>query len=223
MSYIPELLDFLAQLSENNNRPWFKENKGRFDALRSQWMADMEKLRGLMMEWEPELARQPFENCIYRIYRDTRFSPDKTPYKTYVSAIFSRYGRKSYQACYYFQLGVDEATTGLYGGMWCPPSDCLRRVRSEIVANIEEFRGILDNSEFAANYPGWIGESLKTVPKGWDRNHPDADLLRLKDFGKFHHCSREFFLQSDWVEQTSELFRLLKPFNDFLNFSLESE
>lgn len=223
MTYIPQLFNFLDRLSHNNNRQWFKEHKDEFDRLRQMWVNDMERLREKMLVWEPQLARQLFENCIYRIYRDTRFSLDKTPYKTYFSAIFSPYGRKSYHACYYFQMGVDSSQSGLYGGMWCPPSDKLKNVRLEIVANIEEFEEIINQKEFAENYPGWIGDRLKTVPKGWDRNHPCAELLRLKDYGKFHPCAPEFFEQPDWIEQTSELFRLLKPMNDFLNFSIEQQ
>lgn len=221
MNYTKDLFNFFRDLSANNNRQWFKDQKERYETLRHHWMDDMARLRALMIEWEPTLSRQPLNDIFYRIYRDTRFSPDKTPYKTYFSAVMSAYGRKSFHACYYFQIGIEPHESGLFGGMWCPPSPELKKVRKAIIDNIEEFEEIINAPEFKKYFPTWVGDSLKTVPNGWSKDHPYAHLLRLKDYGKAHFLNEEFFLRENWVEETSEIFRILKPFNDFLNYSIE--
>ncbi len=223
MYYIESLYRFFEEISRNNNREWFAANKHRYDDLRQQWMADLDRLISHMASWEPDLAGQNAKSAAYRFYRDTRFSPDKSPYKHYFAAAISAYGRKSQHAAYYLQMGLPTSygDSGLYGGLWCPDSKTLNKVRRAIVDNIEEFESIIHSDPMKRLYPEWVGEALKTVPKGWDRNHPNADLLRLKDYGKYHHCDERFFLDPSWPERASELFRVLKPLNDFLNYSID--
>lgn len=220
-NYITRLYQFLDEIGRNNDRQWFKDHREEYDYVRQCWCDDIKRLRAMMAGWNRELLRQPEKDVFYRFYRDTRFSPDKSPYKTYFSAVFNPMGRKDSHASYYIQIGSDKKVQGLYGGLWCPPQPMLRKVRQAVVDNIEEFREIIDSKPLSTDYPGWVGDMLKTVPKGWDRNHPDADLLRLKDLGKFHRCDRRFFEDGDWVEKTSELFRELRPFIDFLNYSID--
>ncbi len=223
MYYIKQLYEFLEEISHNNNREWFAANKSRYEELRTQWMADLDRMVMHMTAWEPKLAGQNAKTCAYRFYRDTRFSPDKTPYKLYFAAAISPWGRKTERAAYYLQMGLPTSfgDSGLYGGLWCPESKLLKKVRLAIVDNIEEFTEIIDAPEMKTLYPGWVGSRLKTVPKGWDRNHPYAEILRNKDFGKYHHCDENFFLDPSWPERAAELFRVLKPFNDFLNYSID--
>lgn len=219
-NYIPQLYDFLRRVAQNNNREWFHANKTEFDDLRMQWLEDVDRLIALMSTWDPSLITQNARSSAYRFYRDTRFSQDKSPYKTFFSAAFSPFGRSTHRACYYLEMGL-RPESGLYGGMWCPDSAMLRKMRNAIVDNIEEFEEILSDNEFIKHYPGWVGDMLKTTPKGWARNHPQADLLRLKDYGKFCPADEAFFSISDWVERTSERFQILRPFIDFLNYSLD--
>lgn len=160
------------------------------------------------------------KDVVYRIYRDTRFSPDKTPYKTYFSAAPGPFGRKGDHAGYYMQMGPD-ADSGVYGGLWCPPSPMLRKLRHAIVDNIEEFTGIVSNPELTALYPDWCSSMLKTIPKGWDRNHPQAFYLRMTNYGKFKELDAGFFFREDWASRMSELMRPLKPLVDFLNYSID--
>lgn len=214
-----ELYDFLGRLAENNNREWFAEHKPEYERLRAAWIEDLQKLIDRMAMWEPSLAHVQARDCLYRIYRDTRFSNDKTPYKTYFSALISPTGRHCDRACYYFHQGVDESA--IYGGVWCPESKVLKKLRKAIVDNIEEFREIVEAPDVEKNFPGWWGRKLKTAPKGYDRDHPDIEFLRLTEFGKAHNFSREFFERPDWIEQTSRLFEMLKPMNDFLNYSID--
>lgn len=228
MSYIPSLYDFLSRLQANNNREWFKANKGEYDNLRELWLADIDRLVAEMSEWYPELRGLTGKQCAYRIYRDTRFSPDKTPYKDYFSAGISPAGRKAHDAGFYLQMGPgrfnSEIESGLYGGVWCPEPAVLKKLRRAIVDNIEEFEEITHTPEMEKYYPGWCASgALKTVPKGYDRNHPQAHLLRLRDFGKFHPTGMEFFTDPDWPAHAAELFSYLKPLIDFLSYSIHEE
>lgn len=219
--FIPRLLGFLKEVSVNNNRPWFAEHRDEYDALREEWLQSLDRLIADMTRWEPRLAGQTAKSSTYRFYRDTRFSPDKSPFKTYFSAAISPYGRKSDHAGYYIQIGVDSQATGLYGGLWCPPAPILNKLRHAIVDNIEEFEQIISAPEIATQFPGWLGDTLRTIPKGWDRNHPQAPLLRLKEYGRFHRCTPKFFSTPDWPEKASQLFSALQPLVEFLNYSID--
>ncbi len=225
--YIPRLFEFLREISNNNNREWFHDRKGEYDELRGLWMADLDRMLSLMAVWEPRLVSQSAKTCAYRFYRDTRFSQDKSPYKTFFSAAISPWGRKLPRAGYYLHVGLDEENlwggSGLYGGLWCPDAAMLRKMRRAIVDNIEEFEEIVNNRELVRYYPGWIGDKLKKVPAGWDKNHPQAELLKLKEYGRLCSCKEKFFSDPSWVEIAAERFSLLKPLVDFINYSLDEE
>lgn len=225
--YTHQLFDFLRQVAANNYREWFHAHKNEYDDLRALWMQDLDRLISLMSIWEPQLKPQSAKTCAYRFYRDTRFSHDKSPYKTFFSAAISPWGRKSHHAGFYLHMGLDEENlwggSGLYGGIWCPDATMLRKLRYAIVDNIEEFEEIINNPEFIKYYPSWIGESLKNVPKGWDKNHPQANLLKLKEYGRLCSCKEAFFHDPSWVETAAHRFSLLKPLVDFLNYSLDEE
>ncbi|MCM1483708.1 MAG: DUF2461 domain-containing protein [Muribaculaceae bacterium] len=222
MYYVKELYSFLRELKENNNRPWFAAHRARFDELRALWMADLDVMIAHMGQWDSRLRGLTARDCAYRIYRDTRFSPDKTPYKTYFSASVSATGRNSAYAGYYLQMGLPSyIDSGLYGGIWQPAPEVLRKLRHAMVDNIEEFEAIINAPDMVKYFPGWCGEKLRTAPKGWNRNHPQIELLRLKDIGKFHPCSEKFFTDPKWPERAAELFSILKPLNDFLDYSID--
>lgn len=223
--YTHQLFDFLRRVSENNCREWFHANKREYDDLRAQWMEEVDKMLSLMSAWDPQLSSQTAKTCAYRFYRDTRFSLDKSPYKTFFSAAISPWGRKSHRAGYYLHMGIDEENlwggSGLYGGIWCPDAVMLRKLRRAIVDNIEEFEEIINRPEFLKYYPTWIGNALKNVPAGWSKDHPQAHLLRLKEYGRLCSCKEKFFGDPSWVEIAAERFSLLKPLVDFLNYSLD--
>lgn len=220
MAYMEELYSFLEETSENNNREWFSANKKRYEHLRDEWYKDIDRMIGYMSEWEPLMAGQTAKESAYRFYRDTRFSPDKTPFKTYFSAGMGPKGRRSGYACYYIETGIRN-DNGLYGGLWCPDVSILKKMRHAIVDNIEEFEETINSKDMKRLFPGWIGQQLKTVPKGWEKNNPYAEYLRLKDYGKAHFLGNEFFLDPSWPEKAAEIFKVLKPFIDFLNYSID--
>lgn len=222
MYYTQELYEFLRTLSENNNREWFAENRDTYERLRTLWLNDIDRLISAMAQWEPRLASQSAKNSVYRIYRDTRFSLDKTPYKTYFSALISPWGKTTSRAGYYIEFGFPNSyDQGLYGGLWCIESPMLKKMRHAIVDNIEEWEEIVTNPDMEREFPGWCSSTIKTIPKGWDRNHPQAEYLRMTNYGKYHPCTPEFYFSPDWPERAAELFSHLRPFIDFLNYSLD--
>ncbi len=214
-----QLFDFLTRLAENNDRPWFAANRAEFDALRAQWIDSVQRIVNALAVDDPSLRGVRASDCVYRIYRDTRFSHDKSPFKTYFSALISPTGRHCDRACYYVHVGVEECA--VYGGVWSPEAPVLKKLRRAILDNIEEFREITETPEIKALYPGWYGRKLKTAPKGYDRDHPDIDLLRLTEYGKCHELDRAFFDAPDWPEKVASMLRILKPMNDFLNYSID--
>lgn len=212
-------IDFFKALAENNNREWFAAHRADYEALRSRWTDEIQRLIDEMSKYEPSFTHVRAKDCLYRINRNLRFSPDKTPYKTFFSALISPVGRHYDKAAYYVHAGIDE--NGLYAGLWCPESDVLKKLRHAIVDNIEEFSDIINEPRFSAEFPGWFGRRLKTIPQGWSKDHPQAELLRLQEYGKFHSVKSDFFERPDWPEKAAKLFALTKPFNDFLNYSID--
>lgn len=222
MYYIEELYDFFDRLQTNNNRQWFESNRPLYERLRALWLDDIDRMIRLMAEWDPSLAAQTARSSAYRIYRDTRFSHDKTPYKTFFSAAVCRGGRKSSYAGYYIEIGnAVSYAQGLYAGLWCPDSAILKKMRHAIVDNIEEWNDIVNAPAMQRDFPGWCSSTLKTIPKGWDRNHPQAEYLRMTDYGKFRLLDRAFFLDPSWPERAAALFSTLAPFVAFLNYSID--
>lgn len=222
--YTPALFDFLRRLAANNNREWFAAHKEEYDRLRGLWLDDLQHLIDCMSEWEPRLKGRTAKESAYRIYRDTRFSLDKTPYKVFFSASINPYLKNAHRPGYYLQMDIRPGETGLYGGIWRPEAPLLRKLRKAIVDNIEEWEEITDNKAVNRYFPGWISsETLKTAPKGWDKDHPQIELLRLKDYGKFCPLDEKFFHDPHWPENAAERFRVLQPFIQFLNYSIEEE
>lgn len=218
MKQLP-LFDFLEALAANNNRVWFAEHRAEYDILRTDWLEKLQRVINAMAVEEKSLRHVNAADCTYRIYRDTRFSKDKAPFKTHFGALISATGRHSERACWYLHLGIDECF--IWGGMWSKSGKDIRKVRKAIVDNIEEFRSIIENKEMLAEFPQWYGRVLKTAPQGYDRNHPDIDLLRLTEYSRWCALEREFFDTPNWPEQVANKALLLKPLNDFINYSLD--
>lgn len=215
------LFEFLSALSENNNRPWFQAHKAEFDELRAEWYADIDRLVAACSEWEPAYRWLNGKDCSFRIYRDTRFSLDKTPYKTYFSAGLSPRGKSSEMAGFYISAGIGDC--GIYGGLWAPEAAVLKKMRRAMVDNIEEFEAILSEPHLKGFYPEWWGPTLKTVPKGWPKDHPQAHLLRLLHYGRELPLSPSFFDDPSWPERAALMMKPLKPLIDFINYTLTEE
>ena len=158
--YISELYEFLGELQQRQDRQWFRDNRARYDHLRQLWLDDIDLLIAHMSQYWPEIKTLTSKAAAYRIYRDTRFSPDKSPFKGYFAAGLSPHGHSSHGAHkpgLYLQMGpgklADGVESGLYGGIWQPFSADLRKLRRAIVDNIEEFEEIMAAPELNRLYP----------------------------------------------------------------------
>ena len=214
-----ELFDFLKKLKNNNNREWFKEHKKQYDILYAWFVGVVQELIERIGTFDPEIAGLNAKNCIYRIYRDIRFSNDKTPYKTHFGAYMTGFGgRTGFYAGYYIHL--EPGNSLLSGGCWQPPSALLKRLRQDIFVNMDEFLEIIENREFKETYPGLEGELQKRMPEGFPVDHPHADILKHKDFVVTSMKPEAFFNTESWKKIAISDFKKLYPFNRFLNYTI---
>ena len=214
-----ELFKFLKELRENNNREWFNANKERYNALHKEYIGVVEKLITGVSKFEPEIAGLEAKNCVYRIYRDIRFSNDKTPYKTHFGAYMTGFGgRTSPYGGYYLHIEPDNSLVS--GGVWCPDAKMLKKLRKDIYDNMEEFTGILENEEFKKVYGGVLeGEMLKRMPDGFPKDY-ENDILKYKSFIVSSNKPEKFFYSEGWIEEVIDNFGVLSPFNRFLNYTM---
>ena len=217
-SNISEVLDFLRLLAVNNDRTWFKAHKGRYDTLRAAWEQDMERLIASISQYFPDVRGLTVKDSVYRIYRDIRFSHDKSPYKTYFSGVIGKGGRHTVQSGYYVHIGVDEMM--LCGGIWWPEKAILEQLRGLIDAEPDEFLAIVNHPDITSRYQ-WMSQSLKTMPKGYDKNHPMAQYLKMKEYLLVKYVDEDYFDCEDWVEKVAMDLQPLKPVHDFLNYVFE--
>ncbi len=217
-SNINDVLAFLRQLAINNDRNWFKANKDRYDPLRAPWEQDMERLIGLVADFDPQARGLTVKDSVYRIYRDIRFSRDKRPYKDYFSGVIGKGGRHTVQSCYYVHFGVQEMM--LCGGIWWPEKPILEQLRGLIDAESDEFLAIINDPAITSRYQ-WMSRSLKTIPKGYPKDHPLARYLKMKEYLLVKHVDDKYFDCDDWVERVANDLQPLKPLHDFLNYVFE--
>jgi uncharacterized protein (TIGR02453 family) len=215
------VLDFLSQLKENNCREWFNAHKDLYQQSRKSFEDMVAKLILKIGEFDEEVKYLTPTDCIFRIYRDIRFSPDKTPYKTHFSAyIAAQGGRKSPLAGYYIHIEPNNSQLG--GGVYCPEPDALKKIRLSIYDNYDELKEILDDPEFKNNFGRiYSPEILKKMPLGYPADFEGAEFLKFKHFLVEHRVSDSVLLEKDIAEYASPLFKSLVPFNRFFNYILE--
>ena len=214
-----ELFKFLKELQANNNRDWFQENKPRYDVLRKDFVNVVQQLIDKIAIFDPEIAGLDAKSCIYRIYRDIRFSHDKTPYKTHFGAYMTGYGgRTSPYGGYY--LHIEPGNSLVSGGVWCPEPAMLKQLRHDIYDNIDEFTTIIGNKKFKKVYGELEGEVLKRIPEGFPKDSPYENILKHKNFVVSSMKPEEFFYSRNWMDEVADDFSILYPFNKFLNYTI---
>lgn len=206
---------YLDELKANNNRDWFEANKDRFKTLRVTFEELVGEVIGQLAQNDESLVGLKPKDCIFRIYRDVRFSKDKRPYKTNFAACIAEGGRKSPKAIRYLHL--EPGNTILAGGIYRPEAAQLKRIRQEIDYNSEPLKAILTDPGFLKYFEGMNGEQLKRPPKGYDADHPDIDLLRYKSFTVFHNMSDEEVLSNEFLKKGVEVYEAMIPFNAYLD------
>ncbi|MDB5252556.1 MAG: hypothetical protein JWP27_1725 [Flaviaesturariibacter sp.] len=221
---LPQTLQYLRQLKENNNKAWFDANRVAYEAARIDFSNFIQLLIEDLERQDPTIAGTSARSAIFRINRDIRFSNDKTPYKSHFGASIKRGGRKSGFAGYYFHLEPGASFIG--GGLWMPEAGPLKAVRQEIDYNWEEFRGVLTESSFKKIFRDLHqGEdvSLKTLPKGYERENPAIAYLRLKSFIAEVTVTDAELTKATLHKKTKAAFTALQPLLGFLNRALGGE
>lgn len=213
------VLRFLKDLENNNNREWMNENKARYLEAKTAFEVLVQDLIGRLSEFDPELIRTSPKECIFRLHRDIRFSKDKTPYKTNFGADIKKGGRKSPDSSFYLHIQLDESF--LAGGVYMPSPKVLAAIRQEIDYQSEDFRKILNKPVFKAHFGPLRGKQLKRAPKGYQPDDPNIDLLRHKSFIVMHKIPDKKLTKNDFAEYVVKTFKLLQPFNQFLDRALE--
>jgi uncharacterized protein (TIGR02453 family) len=217
----PETLKFLRQLKRNNNREWFLAHKDVYELKVKAPMTELVLALGpVMQQSAPEFVVNP-KRAIYRIYRDIRFSADKTPYKTHIAAIFvPRDIPKKSGACLYFH--IDPAEVLIAGGLYMPDPATLRIVRQHIAANWEELLSITNHRNFRKQFGNLQGDRLVRPPLGYPADHPAIDVLRQKQFFVSHTEPAELAEGQKLFPRLLLLFSAMIPLVRFLNKPLKS-
>lgn len=216
---IPGILDFLKQLAANNDRQWFLEHKTEYQHVQQSFEELLAVVIARISVFDESVSHVQPKDCTYRIYRDVRFSSDKSPYKSHIGGYINAKGKKSNHCGYYIHLEPDNCM--LAGGSWCMPSDMLRAVRQSIYDNIDEYRSIVEDPAFKIYFPIVGEEHLKTMPKGFPKDFPYPQYLQCKDYTVSYRIPDAFFSNPDFVDKIADVFKQLKRFADFTNFTID--
>jgi len=210
-----EFLQFLYELSQNNNRDWFEKNKKRYEvSVKKPFEALVGEVINGFKKFEPSFQIQP-KDCIHRIYRDTRFSSDKTPYKTHVSAVFTPKGRQTMEhPGYYLQIEFGSLTLG--GGAYFLDKEPLTKVRTAIVQDTEAFRSLVFEKNFSEKYGEIKGEKNKVLPAEFKEVAKKEPFLANKQFYFMAEIDSENCLRPDFPDFVMDYFRAGKDLNEYL-------
>jgi uncharacterized protein (TIGR02453 family) len=218
----PQTLKFLRQLDRNNNKPWFDAHREQYEAARIDFSNFIQLVIDALQKSDTTITGTTARECVFRINRDIRFSKDKTPYKNNFGASIKRGGKKSPFAGYYFHCEPGSSFVG--GGLWHPEADVVKKVRQEIDYNWDEFRSITKNKSFGKVYGDLYRSneiSLSTMPKGYEKDHPAANYLKLKCFIAEMPINDEDLVKPTLHRKTLQAFEALQPLLNFINRSIE--
>lgn len=214
---------FLKGLAQNNQREWFEQNKVAYESARMEVAAFADEVMGYMKSFDV-LSTVSGKKSMYRIYRDIRFSKDKTPYKTNWSGSFSRAGADR-RGGYYYHISPGNSFIG--GGFWGPNKDDILLLRQQIEGDSTPLRAVIESKDFKNYFGALLGDQLKTAPKGFDKESPEIDLLRYKQFIVKHDFTDKEVLSADFPQLVAEGFKNMLPFfnvmTEYLTTDLNGE
>ena len=223
-------LRFLKSVAANNNRSWFQEHKDEYTACKDDFQSMIAAVIARFSDCDSEISSQTAKDCCYRFYRDVRFSSDKSPYKRHFGAYICSHGRKALRGGYYVHIQPGHCLFAV--GCYWLPTNILTSTRNEIMANIEEWRGDVENEKFITmfgrpNEGQWKDEdispkgfglnSLKTCPKGFPKDYPYLEYLKMKDYCCWVRLSDDFFESPDFMTSLADIAQTAKPMMDFIN------
>jgi len=211
-----EGLKFLRALKRNNRREWFHPRKEIFETrVKAPMLELVAAVNSAMMRFAPAYTRDP-QSAVFRIYRDTRFSNDKTPYKTHIAAVFPRQGMAKLEgASLYFHVSPEELE--IAGGVYMPSPDVLRQIRQHLAGNADEFRRLVGGRTVRRLCGEVQGERAARLPKGFECNHPEADLIRYKQVLFDISLDPAVVTTPKLLSEIVTRFRAMAPFVEYLN------
>jgi uncharacterized protein (TIGR02453 family) len=210
-------LDFLTAIKCNNNRDWFIENRTLYQKAKDNFDSFVQEVINEIIKFDPILKGLEVKSCVYRFNRDIRFSNDKSPYKSHFGAFIVRGGKKNGDrfAGYYFHIEPGQSI--LAGGAYMPPAPWLAAIREKIDESPEELLKIIKDKSFIKYFGELSGEKLKSAPKGYPKDHPQIELLKLKSYLVVNDMPDKMVLSNDLFDHVIKVFRSMKPLNDYLN------
>ncbi len=206
-------IKFLEDLTKNNNRDWFQENKKRYEEAHQNLIEFSDKLLKRLNTVD-NIETPTGKKALYRIYRDVRFSKDKSPYKTWFAGGFKR-ATHQLRGGYYFH--IEPTSVFAAGGFWGPNKEDLLLIRKQIQADPAPLRAILESSSFIKHFGSLGGEQLKTAPKGFEKDDPAIDLLRYKQFLVSKEISPEILNSEKLIDEIEKSFLAMRPFFDYMS------
>lgn len=209
------ILNFLTELKANNNRDWFNENRDQYVEAKTNFESLINRLISAIHHFDPEIGSIAAKQCVFRIFRDVRFSKDKSPYKTNMGGFIAKGGRKGGYAGYY--LHIDPEQSFIAGGMHMPQPDLLKKARQEILYNVDEFKSIINKPSFKKTFGEIQGEQLKRPPKDFPADFPDIDLLKFKSYTVMHSVDQSTLMKDDIEKYIIKIFKEMYSLNQFLN------
>lgn len=216
-----ETIDFLKKLKKNNSKEWFDSNRTKYLTAKENYLEFVGEVLQQLKTIDPTLQDIQPKNCVFRINRDVRFSADKNPYKTNLGANFSKGGKKIACAGYYFHLEPGSCFIG--GGYWMPMADDLNKIRQEIDYSYDEFKNILQRKAFIDAFDSLDNkEKLIRPPKGYEKDNPALEYLKLKSFIVMASIEDDELLDKKLIPKVISYFKAMKPLVDFLNRAIDS-
>lgn len=220
-----DTIKFLKELAANNNKEWFADNKKRYEAGKEEFIELIDTLIKNINKFDPSVKDVDPKKSVFRIYRDVRFSKDKTPYQTYIGGhIIGGGGRANEHSRAGYYVRIEPGKSVLAGGAYLPPTPWITAIRQEIDYNAAEFKKIINGKDFKKYFGEIKGEKLKNVPRGFDKEHPEAELLKYKSFLATHKpIADKVVTDKNFVVYATDVFKALYPFDAFLNRGLAQQ
>lgn len=211
-------MQFLSDLRINNYREWFQNNRTRYEAARNNYESFLQAVINELIKFDPIIKGLESGSCMYRINRDIRFSNDKTIYKTHLGGFIVRGGKKFGDRFAGYYIHVEPGNNSMIaGGAYIPPMAWLTAIREKIDQESDKFLKIINNRELKAIFGGIEGEKLKSAPRGFARDHPHIELLKMKSFLVSSTVSDKEVLSDKFFDLVIRASKAMKPLNDFLN------
>lgn len=217
---IAPIYDFIQQLVKNNNREWMQLHKEEYEQVKKLHEEFISYLIPQIALFDDEVSGLNAKDCIYRIHRDVRFSPDKTPYKNHIGAYIATHGgRKSERAGYYIHIGPDESFVS--GGVYCPQPKLLKALREAVYHNIDEYLSIINQDEYKTYFTGFFSDSLKIVPRGFPKDFQYAEYLKYRHYSPSSPIPNEMWKSDTITDEILKRCKVLHTYNKFMNYTVD--